>query len=1477
MADKLLPGINFNSNPGFDDFAFLHEVYSQEIRDRSLIGVSPGIVDVTARPSSEPFGATRPLHVQVSPIDTLTIDVSPGYAITPSFQLIYIDTTVAGVELPEISSDKTYIVATEYKLVPSVATRVNRFGFPVEVRLERPKTAPRGGEASTLLQGITVADINDFNDITKFSTERKNDLLVIAVVSVSTDSVTGGLVLSVDLTTNTFDFNRPWFSTQDIEHRLRTGSGVVTDNNPHGMEFQDLSAAGLTFFQQLRDQGGVLAKDFGQRGYPGRLCTEIITLSRIERDITGTVTSPLGTTLLGGKYFVRLEKLPVRTGSLYYPEQPWRPIPYYWIQGTHVIVLGELEDPTLFGDGIIFEYFSVDALEIGPEPASGLQTITVKDPIENAEFIVTGGLALSVLSQTEVSLPPLAGPIKRNYTLLCTQQGNLILNPQPMLTSLLIANLIATPTQSVTRTPTGAEAVTLTVGLTRAVERQIIGATTLDLDLRIRLAGVNENGGPVQEDVVFRASQWRDQVAGATVEEPLQFITTINKFVRLDNVILTNTTSEPPNAGPEAQITIWANIDEAQVNKELALITSFFWEGTVGRGFIDQRVIGTTLETLKQREPRLPFEVPEFNASFYQEFMSVLLTPPITDPDNHSKRLAVEFDDDRFFSETWGNFSASAASGSITVLSIVLILPGMTIRLTQDRAITFVLGTPDPELGEVEIPITVAELRSNIITTINDPNFDSTWFATLDTGTANNPILLSRPSALPEGFIENERKVINFSASFTVGSFAVDINGATIGPVAFITNNDMTLTAITTAINLATPTTGVSAVYINGTGLAINLNGPSNGDDFTVTSLTSTGGAPVATVGGVTTPFSLSDPVGGTLPTGHLPQRYLSAQIPWQYLSRPILWPGTKLVGELAFSGDVALNISNGDQIEFNGFTLTAVGPGGGVCDPTRGLFMFNPLSLTETLDAIIDTINNPSFNNGTFAELSVGGTSILLTVGGDAAASLHLLGEAIPGTWLLTPFTAVGEVTGGQGLVKMVRPLVTIEYRYKLVSSSDTWSDYIPLTVVSDTAYKFAAPVGEAFYAIQLKMLGTKDRTNTFSLYQLSPEVSAVTTVALDTRLTAVETELFDARGLVVDVNARISTVVDSSGNLIQDPELLEAYDSTIVSSSSSLKGRLDRHEALTYWATGRSANTVTPTLMVPPGRENRLITGPKDGNGNSSFMSVSGTILKVGGTTGTPLILSYENYNYSYPYLFDIDFTGFGAGVFFVALDSGSSTPMGRLVTSGTATTIAPEGTATLVDTAKNFPALGVLVNNYVLRIPSIQVEGQDFYSPITAIPSSTSLTIAGKFPANILTSYAYQIYAPREQTIVPFGANTPTVGRMYLGQAIWNGVAFTAGSVRSYQYGDKFTSPIQAVNANPNYEIVFDHNLGFIPNHFMILYHSVSIGDVEPKVVQIGDEVVVKLSTTTITVRNRFADLLARNYAGVAQSTGYLQVLV
>ena len=421
--------------------------------------------------------------------------------------------------------------------------------------------------------------------------------------------------------------------------------------------------------------------------------------------------------------------------------------------------------------------------------------------------------------------------------------------------------------------------------------------------------------------------------------------------------------------------------------------------------------------------------------------------------------MGRELDDDRYLSETWKSFSTIDASGEIDVISFDLITEGMTVRLSPEKALTFTFSLPLPDNGEVHIPTSPAtgatEIKNNLLLTINDPNFDSTWFS----DAATNGVTLTRSEAYPEGFVACQRRRMQFSSDLlTPATITFSVNGTTTGVVSAVGTHTATVNAIVAAVNAISGTTGVTAVRVSAVRDYVIFNGDVDGNSFTVTAIVIAGSLTTATV---TTPpdaFTFIQPTGGALDTSHLPNRYLDAATKWKYLSVAVPWVGVYLQAQIAFTGDVTTFVTNLDQIEIvPGKILVA--KKNATANPASGEFLVTAV-LIDSLQNMVDTINDPVYNSGVKASLNSTNDAVLLKIGGYALADITLLVESVNGTWLVTDYepSGVGD-NASTGFMKSIQPLEVAEWRYQTVDDVGTWSTWNAIQVLSCLLYTSPSP----------------------------------------------------------------------------------------------------------------------------------------------------------------------------------------------------------------------------------------------------------------------------------------------------------------------------------------------------------------------------------------------------------------------------------
>lgn len=272
----------------FDLLGFERGVWIDEILERTklLMGTFDssltkyGIVD-SEDPSTAYAGGTRPLSVSVNTSDTATIDVYPGTAVFKSGEVIYILSSVTQVSLANGAANGRNIVYLEFG-EEEQDTVVTRYLTP---------TSSKVNYYTDAADYVKVLDVDDYEALDPAD---KDLTIPLALVTVQVVSSGGGTTtqLEVDMERTTATYNRPWFSVVDSEHRSYLGTGVVSDVNPHGQSFNDISATEeQTLFQLILDYGMIVAKERGLAGVPGTICEETVPAASIyEDDASGTIT-----------------------------------------------------------------------------------------------------------------------------------------------------------------------------------------------------------------------------------------------------------------------------------------------------------------------------------------------------------------------------------------------------------------------------------------------------------------------------------------------------------------------------------------------------------------------------------------------------------------------------------------------------------------------------------------------------------------------------------------------------------------------------------------------------------------------------------------------------------------------------------------------------------------------------------------------------------------------------------------------------------------------------------------------------------------------------------------------------------------------------------------------------------------------------------------------------------------------------------
>lgn len=678
---SIIPGLNYDSKLSVDDLSFMDEQFEIAILDRfkavfgsdSLVYPEYGVIDAMDPKNLVGTETTRPLIVYASSSNPLNVDIAAGSAICPNGAIVRNLTLVEDFELARTSANDIVVVFLENEIVDSKPIRITRYNVSQPVRRT---------QSTAIVRSVLL---NDYNNAVTFTPKRKAGLVVIAVVVVASTVI--GLELQIDYSASTYIFNRPWFSTVDVKHRSKLGSGSATDRNPHGTSFNDLVSGSLTLYDQFLKHGIIIAKDNDIKGTPGKLCSESVTTSRVLTDTGGAITAGSRFGGVGAKYVV-LASYPVGVTSFYLSSHKGRAVAFDLIPGTRIIVLPAPE--ALTGTATI-QYNQVFA---GMPPASLLSnTLTFTQPNSTNELVISGGLSLSVFNNPAIDFDG-SGPVPRNYRIYLKGDGTILRSPQLIQTTTRLDDIgvILTPISFSIFGPAK-----LSIGLADA-------NPAVTMSVVIRLYGKDAQGTAIQEDVTFSGATWTNVTLPGT-ETLTQFKKTSQTFYSITNIQVQSRTDD----GPNSKVILWAELETeitSGLNK-LALLATLSWDGTAIRDLKDVRQIVTDLPALSHR----------FRSAAEMVGLGGTVKEIV---------LSEDFHNARYRDSTKDTQAPVQATFSIFIGDFTLIQAGDQVLFPTSILITAVTsGVPNRTIGEYLASSSDSDTRDDMVLTINNVPLNS--------------------------------------------------------------------------------------------------------------------------------------------------------------------------------------------------------------------------------------------------------------------------------------------------------------------------------------------------------------------------------------------------------------------------------------------------------------------------------------------------------------------------------------------------------------------------------------------------------------------------------------------------------------------------------------------------------------------------------------------------------------------------------
>ncbi len=585
MAIVEIPGLSWKIRQSLDRLMYQSEVYNQEFIERlKLVFGHPdyvtdptfGIVTDTDPAEALP-NSTDPLAVTPNGVVDLSVDINPGMAVTKTGVWIQLNDHIRQVDLADFTVNIPNVIALQY-VVASASPEVNRYGQAVPPYTVRPGGLLPADTFTVVPNPSIQAFVVTVDAYEQLSPETRDNYIPIAIATVQSvqDPITLLITTEVDIdhTRESYEFIRPWFSAQDVGHRLSVGSGVVSPSNIHGLSANDISN-GVFSPQQLQlDHGMIVGDDVSVPKQPGYRCQSSIPYSSIKTDDGSDGSAPGTYTGFPNKKYIELPGYPTRVGRVW-DEDTLVEQAVLHVEETNRIVFAS-DDPPV--DKTIGIYFTkVDACE--PPVGNNESTFTTKNPTEN-ELIVAGGLTLNNLASTSEGFAD-AQKFPMIYDILVDAYGSLFKAPQVVYCYKSVQAMGTTDDFSIGMYGPAK----LTMGLadasgdpTMSLKVRVYGkdVSGTDIDHLFEFDSTWVNPGPIPNEQITAKAFGVSDVAFSSIDE-----LTIEEAIDL---------------GPDAAIMVWALInpyDTFDKLKDACHVAQLIWDGLRLTNIRDKRIVDT--------------------------------------------------------------------------------------------------------------------------------------------------------------------------------------------------------------------------------------------------------------------------------------------------------------------------------------------------------------------------------------------------------------------------------------------------------------------------------------------------------------------------------------------------------------------------------------------------------------------------------------------------------------------------------------------------------------------------------------------------------------------------------------------------------------------------------------------------------------------------------------------------------------------
>lgn len=320
---------------------------------------------------------------------------------------------------------------------------------------------------------------------------------------------------------------------------------------------------------------------------------------------------------------------------------------------------------------------------------------------------------------------------------------------------------------------------------------------------------------------------------------------------------------------------------------------------------------------------------------------------------------------------------------------------------------------------------------------------------------------------------------------------------------------------------------------------------------------------------------------------------------------------------------------------------------------------------------------------------------------------------------------------------------------------------------------------------------------------------------------------EMIDARGSESSLQARLDVATNPDGSLKPTASEAEASSSQVYgylnpdTTDFSLNDRIEAGDQESF--VGREGQaTLRAAAAFRSQIPTQILSGSKDSNGYPSWMGFTANKIQVDGATNL-LYLMIDGYLSRVRTLKEITVSG-GSGTKYgyasfeagglVVIDGDNSPGSGN----GTISTNVDNKAVYFNDATKDFTTEDVQPGDVLELLDSTSI-GKYIVKTVAPGGILSRLEIVGLFPTSGISGINYTVTDPLAVTLGFDTTETPATGKIYLGEADFDGVAVTA--VRSRHFKDTFIGEWRAidVSSTPTFEEIYLHKLGSFDLDFSI----------------------------------------------------------